>query len=274
MNIQTLNALQDTSKERLVYLVDNIVPKFTNDELDQLFKELQKKSSKNGGFIEIGKDKKAADLSKMKVDELKSLYQVFISREINDRIAVKWRLYQFLKYFRGLEITRMKINSDGESKNPIDFVVETKEKELIFIACFDVLDLKQFNKTGDEIIQVAKEQKMNPDRIIFAPNKTYRNLPLDIPIKIDKKEVMPELWVELVDDRCPFDGIDLLLIDNTDLNLAGFNFTNMDDLLDYVYQNSDGGQVSIIKQPGFFSEFTQDESEKELIWKGIMLKKK
>jgi hypothetical protein len=85
---------------------------------------------------------------------------------------------------------------------------------------------------------------------------------------------MPELWVELIDDRCPFDGIDLLIVDNTDLNLAGFNFTKMDDLLDYIYQNSDGGQVSIIKQPGFFSEFTQDESEKELIWKGIMLKKK
>ena len=200
MNVQTLNALQDKSKERLVNLVENIVPKFMNDELDQLFKELQKKSSKNGGFIEIGKDKKVADLSKMKVDELKSLYQIFISREINDRVAVKWRLYQFLKYFRGLEITRMKINSDGDSKNPVDFVVETKEKELIFMVCFEVLDLKQYNKTGNEIIKVAKEQNMNPDRIIFAPNKTYRNLPLDVPIKIGKKEIIPELWVELIDD--------------------------------------------------------------------------
>jgi len=276
MNIQTLNALQDKSKERLLYLVENIVPKFTSDELNQFFKELEKKSSKDKeGFIEIGKDKKAtADLSKLKVDQLKFLYQVFISREINDRVAVKWRLYQFLKYFRGLSITRMKINSNSDTENPIDLVVETIEKELIFIACFEILDLKIYNKTTNEIIKVAKEQNMIPDRIILAPNKTYRNLPLEIPIKIDKKEIIAELWVELVDDRCPFDGIDLLLIDNTDLNLAGFNFTNMDDLLDYIYQNSDGGQVSIIKQPGFFSEFTQDESEKELIWKGIMLKKK
>ncbi|MFX1383868.1 MAG: hypothetical protein ACFFBP_15640 [Promethearchaeota archaeon] len=275
MNIQTLNTLQDQSKERLLYLVENIVPKFTNDEITQLLSELEQKASKNKDeFIEIGKDKKSiADLSKLKVNQLKLLYQVFISREVNDRIAVKWRLYQFLKYYRGLDIKRMKFNSSVDSKNPVDLIIETQDKELLFMTCLEILDLKKFKSIKEDVVKISKEQNTVPDRIIIAPNKTYRNISLEDPIKIDKKEIIPELWVELVDDRCPFNGIDLILVDNSDLNLAGFNFTNMEDLLDYIYQNSDGGQISIIKHPGFFSEFAQDESEKELIWKGIMLKK-
>ncbi len=276
MNIQTLDALQDKSKERLIYLVEYIVPKFTSDEITHLLSEVEKKSTKGKDeFIEIGKDKKSfAELSKLKLDQLKLLYQIFISREKNDRVAVKWRLYQFLKYYRGLEITRMKINNNGNSENPVDFVIETKEKELLFICCYEILDLKQFNLLKQQILKLAEEQKLIPNRIIFAPNKTYRNLSLEMPVKIDQKKLIPELWVELIDDKCPFNGVDLLLIGNSDLSLAGFNFTNMEDVLDYIYRNSDGGQISIIKQPGFFSEFAQDESEKELMWKGIMVKKK
>ena len=275
MDIQYLNLLQDQSKKRLLYLVEYISPKFLKDELPKVLEEIEGKASKsNKGLVDIGKDSGAiADLSKLNLEQLKLMYQVFISREINDKIAVKWRLYQFLKYSRNIDVNTIQVNNSGDSKQVVDLIVETGDKKTIFFACFDVLEVKDYKKILTEILKFSKEQKKVPDRVIVATNKTYRNIPIDQHFKIDKKEITPELWVEIIDDSSPFNGADMLIVDNTELNLAGFNFTNMEDILDYIYNNSEGGQVSIVKQPGFFSEYKSDESERQLIWKGIMLKK-
>ena len=275
MDVQYLNLLQDTSKKRLLYLVEYISPKFSKDELAKVMEEIEDKSSKSKkGLVELGKDSGTnADLSKLSLDQLKLMYQVFISKEINDKTAIKWRLYQFLKYNRDINVNKIQVNMTGDDKHVVDLVVETADKITIFFTCIEVLELKDYKSLLTEVIKFAKEQKLTPDRVIVAANKTYRNIPLDQPFKLDKEELTPELWIELIDDNCPFNGVDMLVVENTELNLAGFNFTNMEDILDFIYQNSEGGQVSIVKQPGFFSEYKSDESERQLIWKGIMLKK-
>ena len=275
MDIQYLNLLQDKSKKRLLYLVEYISPKFLKDELPMILEEIEGKASKSKkGLVDIGKDSGAtADLSKLSLEQLKLMYQTFISREINNKLAVKWRLYQFLKYNRNIDVKNIQVNISGDSKQVVDLIVETGDKKIIFFTCVEVLELKNYKSALTEIIKFSKEQKKTPDRVIVAANKTYRNIPIDQHFKIDKAEITPELWVELIDDSGPFNGADMLIVDNTELNLAGFNFTNMEDILDYIYNNSEGGQVSIVKQPGFFSEYKSDESERQLIWKGIMLKK-
>ena len=275
MDIQYLNLLQDKSKKRLLYLVEYISPKFLKDELPMILEEIEGKASKSKkGLVDIGKDSGAtADLSKLSLEQLKLIYQTFISREINNKLAVKWRLYQFLKYNRNIDVKNIQVNISRDSKQVVDLIVETGDKKIIFFTCVEVLELKNYKSALTEIIKFSKEQKKTPDRVIVAANKTYRNIPIDQHFKIDKAEITPELWVELIDDSGPFNGADMLIVDNTELNLAGFNFTNMEDILDYIYNNSEGGQVSIVKQPGFFSEYKSDESERQLIWKGIMLKK-
>ena len=275
MDVQYLNLLQDKSKERLLYLTEFISPKFSKDELPKFLDEMEGKGSKGKkDFVEFGK--KAgddADLSKLKVDHLKLMYQTFISRELNDKTAVKWRLYQFLKYTRSIDVKSIQVNISGDSKQEVDMIVETTDGKTVFVACFEVLEVKSYKDALTEIVKFAKAEKKTPDRIIVATNRTYRNIPIDQHVAIDKEEIIPELWVELIDETCPFNGVDMLIVENTDLNLAGFNFTTMEDLLDFIYNNSEGGQVSIEKQPGFFSEYKSDESERQLIWKGIMLKK-
>ena len=273
MDIQYLNLLQDKSKKRLLYLVEYISPKFLKDELPMILEEIEGKASKSKkGLVDIGKDSGAtADLSKLSLEQLKLMYQTFISREINNKLAVKWRLYQFLKYNRNIDVKNIQVNISRDSKQVVDLIVETGDKKIIFFTCVEVLELKNYKSALTEIIKFSKEQKKTPDRVIVAANKTYRNIPIDQHFKIDKAEITPELWVELIDDSGPFNGADMLIVDNTELNLAGFNFTNMEDILDYIYNNSEGGQVSIVKQPGFFSEYKSDESERQLIWKGIML---
>ena len=113
---------------------------------------------------------------------------------------------------------------------------------------------------------------LHPERIIIAANKSFRNIPIDKNIKIKDAEIEPELWIEWIEQGCPFNGEDLLILNNNELELAGFNFISLQDLLDYVYEFSEYEQISIFRQQGYFSENPTNFQNVELIWKGIMLK--
>ena len=69
-------------------------------------------------------------LSKLDKNHRKILFQIFISAEVNDKMAVKWRFYQYLKYHLGLNIKTVKVNR--APKHFIDFIIETEENEKIF----------------------------------------------------------------------------------------------------------------------------------------------
>jgi len=279
MNLQFYETIQDKSKEYMTYLIDQILPKFTIGEFKLLMEDLAVKNTKKtkGGkgstdkLEIIGTDKgKFADLSKLDTNQRKILFQIFISKELNDISAVKWRFYQYFKYHLGLNVKKVMVNTGS---NPIiDFVIETDENEKLFVSCNDILELNNYNSVLNEIPKFIKNQNLVPDRIIFSAAKSFRNIPIEEPIKVSNTEITPELWIEWIEENLSFNREDLLIINNSDLKLAGFNFTSTEDLLNFVYQNSNGGQISIFKQSDFFTETSNEDSEIELLWKGIMIK--
>ncbi|MFW9939963.1 MAG: hypothetical protein ACFFFT_02905 [Candidatus Thorarchaeota archaeon] len=283
MKLQFYETMQDKSKEYLTYLIDQILPKFTIGEFKCFLEDIKNKTiDKSKGtkasktqqkvdFANIGDDVgKFADLSKLDEKHRKILFKTFISAENNDKIAVKWRFYQYLKYHIGLNIKVVQINK--ASNHFIDFIIETDEKEKIFVSCHDILDLDNFNEILNKIAEFVKKENLIPDRLIFSACKSFRNIPIEQPFKIGNTEISPELWIEWIEENIPFSKEDLLIVDNSELKLAGFNFTSTEDLLNFVYKNSDGGQISIFKQSDFFTETSDNEVEIELVWKGIMIK--
>jgi len=274
--------MEDKSKDYILYLIEQIFPQLTKSELSFLLrdvtlkptkKEKGSKSQSGKGYVQIGNDNgKAADLSKLTIEQLKLLFQIFISKEKNNKIAIKWRFYQYLKYMLNLNINSIKINQDPNPDQLIDFIIETTDKEIILALCGELLELKNFNKAVNKINEFAKKQNVIPDRIIFATGKSFRNIPIDNPIKIINNEILPELWIEWTEENRPFNREDLLIVNDSELKLAGFNFTSTDDLLNYVFKHAEGGQISIYKQLDFFTEVSDDEPEIELIWKGLMIK--
>ncbi len=286
MKLQYYELMDDKSKKYLLYLIEQVLPHFTMSELQMFLEDIaaepsnKKKTSKsksksksNQGYVEIGKDVgKVADLSKLTEGQLKEAFQIFISREKNDKLSLKWRFYQHLKYMLNLNLKSIKINRDPNPDRLIDFIVETEDKEVIFGLCYDVLELSKYNKACNKMNEFAKKQNLIPDRIIFATGKSFRNIPIDEPIKIINKELSPELWVEWSEENRPFNKEDLLIVNDSELKLAGFNFSSTDDMLNYVFKHTKGGQISVYRQLDFFTEVNEDEPEVELIWKGIMLK--
>ncbi|MGV9206075.1 MAG: hypothetical protein ACOC44_18870 [Promethearchaeia archaeon] len=214
---------------------------------------------------------KKGDISDLNSKQMEKLYKIFVSKEINDKIAVKWRFYQYLKYSRDLEVKSILINYD--IKNEIDFIVKASKGRMYFISCQSTIKSKDYQNLLEKMLEFSENEDLVPDKFILATNKTYRTIDLKDTLEIGEKNVDTEVWVEWFDVDKKFNGDDLLIINDKDyMTVAGFNFTQMKDFLDYVYTFTRGGQMSLYRQPGFFSEQDHSKNKLILIWKGIMIK--
>ena len=52
-----------------------------------------------------------------------------------------------------------------------------KENEVYLALCNDILELGNYTKAVDEIINFAKKENLIPDKVIFATSKSFRNIP-------------------------------------------------------------------------------------------------
>ncbi|TFG01173.1 MAG: hypothetical protein EU541_00185 [Promethearchaeota archaeon] len=284
MNYQYYKTLMDKSEENLFFLIEKIVPAPLKEELGLFLEGFNlgkiKKSSLEENFIQINPlNKNYADLSKLNSQQLKEIYETFISREKNDKKAVKWRLLRYLRIQKDIQLETLHINVDMNEDNAVDIIFETKNHKYYFINCSYILEKEYYYNLIEKLIAFSKKINLKPEKIVFSAHKTYRDIPYkeDIQVGNIKYEIEKEIWVEWTELEKPFNGEDLLLIlsnNEKDLELAGFNFTSIQTLLDYVYRYSKGGQIAIYKQPGFFSAKSNENPQIELIWKGIMLKNK
>ncbi len=278
MNFQYYETLQDKSIEYLKLLAERIVPQFTIGELKIYLEDIADKPSTGKkssikDFVDIGDDyETTADLSKLNQAKLEILYKHFISREINDKKAVKWRFYQYLKYIPNIIIENIRINRTADPEQKIDLIIDLEGDKQIIVLCYDKLDIEIYEESIDKLNKFIKANKLKPERVIFATNKSFRNIPIDKTINISDKELELELWIEWIEQGCPFNGEDLLIINTNKIELAGFNFISTKDLLDYIYEFSEDDQIAIYRQQGYFSENPTKFENIELIWKGIMLK--
>ena len=228
MKLQFYETLQDKSKEYISYLIEQLLPRFTSGEFKLFLEEVSNKPQKpskgskgskskskpSDKFVIIGNDKgKSAVFSKLNESQQKLIFQIFISRELNDRMAVKWRFYQYIKYHLGLNIKSIKINMDADQH--INFIIGTEENKYIFVLCYDILELTNFKKGLAEIREYVKTQNLIPDQIIFATNKSFRTIPIGEPYKIINSEIVPELWIELIQENLLFNKEDLLIINDS-----------------------------------------------------------
>jgi hypothetical protein len=284
MTFQYYNTLKNKSKENLVLYLDEIVPQFTKMEISLILDDIEGKglSKSNSNISSIKNFYKYedssgefADYSDFKADELEKLYKIYVSHEISNKKAVKWRFFKNMKYTREFTINTLHINRDkNQTKRDLDYIIETESGDIIFVVCYDVLELDVYLDIITKLTEFSQEQGIIPSEIIIAANRTYRNIPINEKVTIKEKSIEPQIWIEWVELDRAFNADDLLIVSaEEELNIAGYNFSTVEDLLDYIYNYTDGGQISIYKQIGYFAEsIKKEQQELELIWKGIMIK--
>jgi len=285
MNFQYYETLLDKSEETLFDLIEEIVPNPLEKELALFLDGISIKSIKKDNespldstFIKLNLEgEKDADFSKLSKDQLKELYETFISKEKNDKKAIKWRFFKFLKTQKDIKLKSLHIRTDTKKNDVVDFILKTINNRYFFINCNYILDKEYYFNTREKIAKFSKKIGKVPDKVIFSTFKTYRDIPINDEFIIQGQDIENELWVEWNELEKPFNGEDLLIVlinKEKEMEVAGFNFSSIQNLLDYIYKYSDGGQIAIYKQQGFFSESFEGGSQIELIWKGIMLKNK
>lgn len=285
MNFQYYKTLLDKSEETLFDLIEEIIPNPLEKELALFLDGISIKSIKKDNkspldstFIKLNLgNEKDADLSKLSKDQLKELYETFISKEKNDKKAIKWRFFKFLKTQKDIQLKSLHIRTDTKKDDVVDFVLKDVNNRYFFINCNYILDKEYYFNTSEKIAKFSKKIGKVPDKVIFSAFKTYRDIPINDKFIIQGQDIENELWVEWNELEKPFNGEDLLIVlinKEKETEVAGFNFSSIQNLLDYIYKYSDGGQIAIYKQQGFFSESFEGDTQIELIWKGIMLKNK
>ncbi|MBD3194735.1 MAG: hypothetical protein GF317_06755 [Candidatus Lokiarchaeota archaeon] len=273
MNLQFYDTLTNKSSEHIKYYIENIKPKFSENILNLVLNDLKAKKRKKDDLIDTRFDQSSeADLSKLEDGDLELLYKVFVSRELNTKVALKWRLYQYLKFCKDINIDEIHMNLKDTKKFSVDFIIETVEQETILITCVDILENDDFEEIIKNFSNFSKSSKILPHRIIIATHKTYRDIPINEKVTIQNNSVLPELWVEWYNLERPFNGEDLIILNDNELNIAAYNFTSIKDILDYIYKYTEGGQIALYRQIGYFSETDKKIDEVEMIWKGIMIK--
>ncbi|MHA1313857.1 MAG: hypothetical protein ACTSSI_17800 [Candidatus Helarchaeota archaeon] len=289
MNFQFFDTLLDKSRERLAYLIEQIQPHLTKADLPILLEnissgkskgkssqksETKKKTGKGiKGFIPLNfDDTQKAEFSYLTERKLQQIYKLFISREENTRLAVRWRFYQYLKISRYWDIGSIFVNESAEQDNIVDFIIENKDGSTVLVSCFGILELNEFKKLITSLGHFTKSYSLKPDKIVLAAHKTYRNIPLNQELTINGNLLEPELWLEWIDHDRPFNHEDLLIVNENDLAVAAFNFNGMYDFLEFVYKNSEGGRIIVYRQPEFFSESEKEKPGIEPIWRGIITK--
>jgi len=145
MNFQYYENLADKSKDRLIYLLNYIAPKIGASELSMLLKNIEtnkKKGKSKQNFIETRIDEEPADFTKLSEKQIEILFKIFISRELNDRTAVRWRFLQNFKYIKDFLINTLEINENIDSEDVIDIIIKTKERIRYGEVSFPFLGIK------------------------------------------------------------------------------------------------------------------------------------
>ncbi len=211
MSYQYYETLLDKSKENLASLLEQIVPRLSQEELkiiitDSIGTTSSKKKIESDKLDKVvvftdSSEGKNVDLTKLSEKELEVLYKTFISKELTNKKAVKWRFYQNLKIFKDFNIKEIKLNPITSMIGKIDFSVSTNDDQFILISCFDILDLEQYKKISKDIVEFLNKKPKPVNGLYFVTNRTYRNIPLDEIMDTGNSIIVPDIWVEWIEEN-------------------------------------------------------------------------
>jgi hypothetical protein len=228
---------------------------------------------------QLPNDEFSDDLDQLDGEIKNVLYDVFVSQSLQSKFALKYRFMQYLDYSSTWEQFFVPQENVMVGDFQVDFFLRDKNSDdLYWVFITEIITEKYLQQIRRECENVPEIPADNiPSRIVFLAAKSYRDVGIDEPIILQGTakrygKVPIDVWIEDKEINRPFNDEDLLIVNN--LELAAFNFSSLNDVLDAVKSTFGKGQYEIVRIPNFFSKFARKGSqEKETIWKGILLPK-
>jgi hypothetical protein len=238
---------------------------------------IRKLLEENNHSIEIS-DEELRDLKKIPEKVEKLIRQVFINKTLKNKAALKARFLHFMDYsdlFRDRYVLAQDFTQNDIS---IDMILENdlkKQNEGLFFV--DLLDKKSFLKirrmvekfnglikAKEPISCLSEDEYSEIKNVLLICGSIDRTVANDLEqIAIEEKEIHYQYFLEFHDSNRSFNNEDIILIG--DLEIKGFNFSCVDDIISLVKKIKGKGKYTIyaINPQGF----------KSIVWEGYIFPK-
>jgi len=257
--------------------LDRIFPKL---EVDWIKKMVDNYNQMHD--VELPTFSKIQDIDELDEKIKKILYEVFVSRTLASKFAVKYRFLNFMKYAQTWSQFELVDEEGLFGELHVDLILrDPQDKSLVWVLFNEIMSDKILHNFRSICAEVRGGKASEvAAKIVFVSAKSYREIPMDDPITIkiagnqDQTWSAPfEIWIEEKNPERPFTDNDLLIV--RDAEFAGFNFSSINDLVDVIKSSFGDGQYEILRVPNFFGQKSGTKTfDTEVIWKGIIFPRK
>lgn len=218
------------------------------------------------------------DLKKVPENVEKLIRQVFINKTLKNKAALKARFLHFIEYsdlFLNRDILAQNFNQNDVSIDMIIFNSKNNQNEALYF--IDILDKKSFLKIRrmtekfnglikikEKISCLTEERYSEIQNVLIICGSIDRTIANEIEqIQNEEKSVQYHYYLEFNDSNRTFSNEDTILIG--DLEIKGFNFSCLDDVIALVKKVKGKGKYTIyaINPQGF----------KNILWEGYIFPK-
>ena len=241
-------------------VIELIYPKLNIRKIDTFLKE----------YLGEGKYElpKKFDVEKFTPDIKKILEDVYVNKNLKVRAAIKARFMQYMEFSSDFLNYRpiKEINDDGEFELT-NLLRNSKLNKNIGVFIVSVMNKKELNQIiknlNDSQLVDDNGAKIQLDEIYLVCGRLERTFAKNLDyIELDSHKMKLSFLVEYLDTNRPFEDDDILIINDDDFRIQGFNFGALEDVLSVIKKKMGKGKYIIWKE--------EHTGKRKMIWEGII----
>lgn len=211
--------------------------------------------------------------SKFNVEEFtadikKILEDVYVNKNLKCRAAIRARFMQYMEFSSHfLDYRPIKKIQSANEFEITNLLWNRKLDKTIGVFIVSVMNKKELNQIiknlNDSQLFDDNGAKIYLDEIYLVCGRLERTFAKNLDyIELDSHQMKLSFIVEYLDTNRPFEDDDILIINDDDFRVQGFNFGSLEDVLSVIKKNMGKGKYIVWKE--------EHTGKRKQIWEGII----
>lgn len=214
--------------------------------------------------------------SKFNVEEFTAdikniLEDVYVNKNLKCRAAIRARFMQYMEFSSHfLDYRPIKKIQSANEFEITNLLWNRKLDKTIGVFIVSVMNKKELNQIiknlNDSQLFDDNGAKIYLDEIYLVCGRLERTFAKNLDyIELDSHQMKLSFIVEYLDTNRPFEDDDILIINDDDFRVQGFNFGSLEDVLSVIKKNMGKGKYIVWKE--------EHTGKRKQIWEGIIYPK-
>jgi hypothetical protein len=211
------------------------------------------------------------NVEKFTPDVKKLLEDVYVNKNLKVRAAIKARFMQYMEFSSHfLDYTPIKKIEDGGEFELTHLLRNKKLNKNAGVFIVSIMNKKELNQIiknlNDSHLVDDNGSKIKLDEIFLVCGRLERTFAKNLDyIELDSHKMKLSFIVEYLDTNRPFEDDDILIINDDDFRIQGFNFGALEDVLSVIKKKLGRGKYIVWKE--------EHTGKRKQIWEGIIYPK-